>query len=131
MQDIEIDFYSGFEDDEEIHFFIKTELSTRKIKMWIGYFRTILRSIKTPSDIPWTGLAHYNNFHLGWHEESNWQIPDLEEVLFQLQHIELPVDDPMNHMDYSPQREILVEMISIISEGIEKNLPVYINQCFG
>ncbi len=97
--------------------------------MWRGYFRKILRQIKTPPDISWTGLAYYNNLLRGWHEEKNWPIPCLEEVLLQLKGIELPVDNPVNNIDYEPDRKILVEMISMVSEGINGNLPVYINKC--
>jgi hypothetical protein len=86
-------------------------------------------SDKTPPDINWTGLVHYNNLLIGWHEEKNWQIPCLEEVLFQLESVKMPVDDPVNNMDYEPERKILIEMINLISEGIEENFPVYINKC--
>jgi hypothetical protein len=101
----------------------------KKIRMWIGYFRSILRQIKTPSDTNWTGLVYYNNLLIGWHEEKNWQILCLEEVLLQLKSIELPVDNPIDNMDYEPERKILLEMINIVSEGIEESFPVCINKC--
>jgi hypothetical protein len=97
--------------------------------MWIGYFHTILRQIKTHPDTDWTGLVYYDNLLIGWHEEKNWQIPCLEEVLFQLKNVKIPVDDPINNMDYEPERKILVEMINIVSEGIDESVPVYINKC--
>jgi hypothetical protein len=91
----------------------------KKIRMWTGYFRSILRQIKTPSDTNWTGLVYYNNLLIGWHEEKNWQILC----------IELPVDNPIDNMDYEPERKILSEMINIVSEGIEESFPVCINKC--
>jgi hypothetical protein len=129
MNDIDMDFYSGFEDEEEIEFFVQTNSRTKKIRMWIGYFRTILRHIKTSPDVGWTGLVYYDNLLIGWHEEKNWRISCLKEVLLQLKGIELPVDNPVNNLDYEPERKILVEMISIVSEGINGNFPVYINKC--
>jgi hypothetical protein len=129
MNHFDIDFYSGFEDEEEIQFLIQTNSHTKKIRMWIGYFRSILRQIKTPLDNNWTGLVYYNNFLKGWHEEENWQIPCLEEVLLQLKSLELPVDNPIDNMDYEPERKILLEMINIVSEGIEKSFPVCVNKC--
>ena len=129
MNNTEIDFYSGFEDEEEIEFFTTINLHTKKIRMWIGYFRRILRQIETPPGNDWIGLVYYNNLLIGWHEEKNWKIPCLEEVLFQLKNVTLPLDDPFSSIDYKLERKILVEMISILSEGIDKNSPVYINKC--
>jgi hypothetical protein len=129
MNNIEIDFYSGFEGEEEIEFFSTRELHTKRIRMWIGYFRTILRQTQTPPDTDWTGLVYYNNLLIGWHEEKNWQIPCLEEVLFQLENAKIPIDDPINNIDYEPERKILVEMINLVSEGINESFPIYINKC--
>jgi hypothetical protein len=129
MGNIEMDFYSGFEDEQEIEFFSITNLGMTKIRMWIGYFRMILRQIKTPPDTDWIGLVYYDNLLIGWHEEKNWQIPCLEEVLLQLQVLRIPIDDPVNNMDYEPVQKILIEMINIVSEGIDKCFPVYINKC--
>jgi hypothetical protein len=129
VNNIEIDFYSGFEDEEKIEFFSIRNLHTTKIRMWIGYFRMILRQIKTRPDTSWTGLVYYNNLLIGWHEEENWQIPCLEEILFQLESVKIPIDDLANNIDYKPERKILIEMINLVSEGINENFPVYINKC--
>jgi hypothetical protein len=127
MNNIEIDFYSNFEDEDEIEFFIIAE-SVKKIRMWAGYFHTILRHIEVPPDTDWTGLVYYDNLLIGWHKEKNWQIPCLEEVLSQLKSVKIPMDDLVNNMDYKPARNILTEMINIVSEGIDKGFPVYINK---
>ncbi len=128
MGNIEMDFYSGFEDEQEIEFFSITNLGVTKIRMWIGYFHMILRQIKTPPDTNWTGLVYYDNLLIGWHKEKNWQIPCLEEVLLQLQVLRIPIDNSVNNMDYESVQKILTEMINIVSEGIDKGFPVYINK---
>ncbi len=131
MQNIEIDFYTGFEYDEEIEFFVKTDLYIKKIRIWIGYFSIILgeiEEIKRPSDNPWTGLVYYYNLLFQWDEGKNWQIPCLEDVLLQLKSMEISPDDPANHINYEIERKIVAEMIDILQEAIEGNFPVYINQ---
>ena len=124
---IEIDFYSEFWWDDEIDFFVQTDLHLKKVRIWIGYFYTILENIKRPIDNSWIGLTYYDQLDLGWHREKNWQLPCPNEVLLQLKSIELPLENPVNHMDYQTEHKIINTIIDILQEGIDGNFPVYMN----
>jgi hypothetical protein len=127
MKDIELDFYSEFDGDTEIIFIIKTDNYQKKLRIWSGYFSQIMRMIEMPEDTPWSGLAYYFHLMIGW-QEDYWQIPNLEEALLQLQSIKLEPDYSNNQIYPNGTYLILSEMINMLSESIDKNLPVYIQQ---
>jgi hypothetical protein len=127
MKDIEIDFYSGFDDDNEIVFFIETDKYKKKLRIWQGYFDEIMKKIEL-EDHDWTGIAYYYNLLLGWNVEENWQIPNIEKVLLQFKNIELTPDCQVGQIYYNAECEILKEIIKILSEAIDKNLSVYIRK---
>ncbi len=126
MKNIQIDFYSGFEGDEEITFSINTDEYTKTLRIWRGYFWQIMDKIEPSEDDGWTGLAYYHNLLLGWYRAENWYIPNLEEALSQLQSIKLLSDYSTNQIYYNAEYRILTEMIDMIEEAIDKKLKVYI-----
>jgi hypothetical protein len=128
MKNTEIDFYSEFEGEDEIVFFIKTGEYTKELRMWHRYLDMILMRIEVPEYEPWTSLAYYYHLMLGWEIEKNWQIPNLEEALLQLQSIKIEVDETKKQRYDNAEYRILSEMINIISEAICKKIPVYINK---
>jgi hypothetical protein len=126
MKNIEIDFYSGFEYDEEITFFIDTDNYKKVLKIWRGYFEEIMCKIASSEDDGWIGLAYYYHLMIGWDRNENWYIPNLEEALSQLQSIKLLPDYSTDQIYYNAEYRILAEMIDMISEAIDKKLKVYI-----
>ena len=111
MKNIEIDFYSEFEGEDEIVFFIKTDEYTKELRMWHWYLDMILMRIEVAEHEEWTSLAYYYHLILGWEVEKNWQIPNLEEALSQLQSITIEVDDTNNQIYNNAEYRILSEMI--------------------
>lgn len=77
-------YYNGFEGDEEIVFrlYIRDK-EKEQLGIWGGYFNSIVELIK-PDDKGWTGLAYYYHLDIGWYEEENWKIPDIELAYRQL-----------------------------------------------
>jgi hypothetical protein len=123
MQNIEIDFYSGYEGEKEVIFSIKTNCYQKKIRIWYGYFYSIINQINLSDDGSWPGIAYYHHLRIGWYEEDNWEIPNPEEILLQFENIHLPYDRPI----YEGASQVLEEVINILQEAINENLPVYIS----
>jgi ribosomal protein S17E len=124
MKNIEIDLYTGYEGESEIVVEVTTDIFSKKVRIWRGYFSRIIKYIK-PHNNTWTGLAYYYHLVIGSTEEDHWQIPDLEEALSQLKNINIPEDEQM----YEVKTQVLPEIINILSKGIEEKVPVYITIC--
>jgi hypothetical protein len=125
MREIEIDFYSGFDDDTEIIFSIETDEYRKKLSIWCFYFEQIMDKIEREDD-EWTDIAYYYHFMIGWDREENWRIPNLDAALLQFKSIKLIPDYRVNQMHYNAKCRILAEIIEILSEAIEKKVDVYI-----
>jgi hypothetical protein len=123
MQNTEVDFYSGYEGDDEIIFTMKSSnCCQKKLRIWDGYFHSIINQVKLSDDGSWPGLAYYYHLRIGWYEEDNWQIPNINEALLQFKNICLPSDRPI----YEISSQVLVEIINILSEAVETDSPIFI-----
>jgi hypothetical protein len=122
MNSIEIDFYTGYEGSDEIIISCETKHFIKKIRIWDGYFNSIMRQLKLSDDGTWTGLAYCYNLFTCWYDEDSWQIPDLKEALSQLSSIDLL--DSKNLCDVTEQ--VLIEITIMLSEAIDENATVYI-----
>ena len=127
MREIEIDFYSGFDDDTEIIFSIETGEYRKKLSIWHFYFEKIMDKIEPEND-EWTNIAYYYRFMVGWDREENWKIPNLDVALFQFRSIKLTPDNRNNQMYFNAECRILAEIIDILSEAIDKKVDVYIKK---
>jgi hypothetical protein len=123
MENIEIDFYTKFEEDREIRFSIKTDNYTKIIRIWEGYFNEIMEEVELSDDGTWTSLAYYYHLLEGWYKEDNWQIPDIEKALLQLQNIKFSHD---RHIQKNANT-VLVEIVNLLLEAIERKTPIYIS----
>lgn len=81
------DFYTGFEGEPGIVLFFR-ESNGQKVllRMWIGYFDSIMEAIQ-PNKNGWRGLSYYYHTDTGWFEETPWRIPDLGDALIDLQSV--------------------------------------------
>ena len=109
-------YYQGFEGEPEIIF--KKEDNDEILVIWEGYFDQIMCAIE-PSPIGWTGAAYYYNMHLGWYEESPWEIKDLCGMLAQFKSIK---------RDRLPTiaAEILEILCDKIANAINKEFRIFI-----
>lgn len=83
-----IDYYLGFEGEPEIRFMYISSDNTRfSIKMWEGYFDTIMSYIQ-PTTVGEKGLIYYYHTHAGWYDHSPWKILDILVVISELQSID-------------------------------------------
>jgi hypothetical protein len=77
------DFYRGFEGEPEIRFVAKGAVGPdREVRIWVGYFSTIMDRI-VPEGDGWTGLALPYHLCEGWYEDDGWRVPDLDGVISQ------------------------------------------------
>lgn len=83
------DFYTGYEGEPEIIFYFEnSDGQQTQLKAWIGYFDSIMSAVQ-PAENGWKGLSYYYHTDTGWFEKTPWRIPDLEEVLKNIQNINI------------------------------------------
>lgn len=81
------DFYSGFEGEPEMRFvFCIGDDERMGVRAWYGYFVKVIDEV-LPVNGQWTGLALQQHMFEGWHEESPWRVPNLQEVVEQWRSI--------------------------------------------
>ena len=91
IRQLEERYFLGMEGEGEIELIrvVIDGTELKRLRMWYGYFGSILEEISFEKD-GWPSLAY--NYHLdkGWNEESPWLIPNVEEAIQQFQSINLP-----------------------------------------
>jgi hypothetical protein len=115
MKISEMDFYTGFEGEPKLIFTQVLDNREEQLMMWEGYFDTIMDKVDVSSTDEWTGIAYYYHLCLGcWgEEEENWQVPNVEEVLSQLQATEMSIED-------SQATDVLKALIVFLKEAVKK-----------
>jgi hypothetical protein len=123
MKMFEIDFYTGFEQDPELMFIQKSISYEKRLRLWEGYFDTMMHQVKLSQNEPWTSLAYYYHLCLGcWgDEQENWKIPNVQEALSQLQALELSDEDNQTIAAWQT-------LILFLKEADEENNSVYITR---
>jgi hypothetical protein len=133
MKNIEIDFYSAFDDDDGIILFSNSDDISRKIIMWGGFYRKILDKIEETE--PMIGdefndlIRCYNEIMKASYRGESCQVLNLEIILIQLQSMKTAPDMETVQVYYDADNRILSEMIILISEAIEKKINVYMQGC--
>jgi hypothetical protein len=121
MGEINEKYYSGFEGEPEIIFYIeKSDGSKSGIGVWVGYFNSIIKQIK-PNEGRWTSLAYYYHLDIGWYEESPWLIVNLEEAYEQLREIN------KEDLTYEEDKVILNTILNMFRQAIDKSYKMYIS----
>jgi hypothetical protein len=123
MYSNETRFYTGFEGEPELIFLQKKVDCENKFRLWEGYFDTMMQKVSLSSNSEWTDLAYYYHLCLGcWGEETeNWQIPNIESVIEQLQAIQLTGEDRQSNLS-------LQALILFLKEAHEQSIPVYLTR---
>ncbi|WP_340018801.1 hypothetical protein NSQ20_31210 [Paenibacillus sp. FSL K6-1122] len=73
-------YYVGYEGQPEILIVFENSAEKNILKMWNGYFETLLDLMchYEPTDI---GILQEYYAHKGWFEESPWEIQDLDSAI--------------------------------------------------
>lgn len=108
-------YYHGFEGEPEMMFcLLENDVIVEKIGIWEGYFYFIMQLVQ-PEEEGWTGLAYFYHLCIGWYEEENWMIPDLEEAHRQLANL-----NP-GELTEGEAGEALVIIRNLLKRAIDKN----------
>jgi len=83
------DYYQGFEGEPGIHItHANRELqSIAVIKLWYGYFRSIIDLINPNKNGNWEGVTLAYHLHTGWYDDERWECEDILLFLNQLESI--------------------------------------------
>jgi hypothetical protein len=133
MQYIEIDFYTGFLYARCLVLWTRSDDCSRKIFIWEGFYTTILERIEridmTIDDDLNDLIRCYDEVMANIDSEENpSQVLNLERILPQLRNAIYPPDTSLEKIYYDAENRIIVEMITLFSEAIEKNLKIYVHR---
>lgn len=73
-------YYTGFEGEPEIAFVYETTNERQVLKMWTGYFDTML-DLMCQYEAYNDGILHEYYIHEGWYEESPWELTNLDATI--------------------------------------------------
>lgn len=116
----EFDFYSGYEGEPEFSVIQKSSIGVVKItiKMWIGFFDSLIEPIMPNSNGEWEGIILYYHTNINWFDNSPWN--NEEKILF-VQQLE-SFDN--HHLDIQTQN-ILEILIMVFKDSIDSNDEIY------
>ncbi|WP_314591081.1 hypothetical protein [Paenibacillus terrigena] len=73
-------YYAGFEGEPEIIFMYENSNERQVLKLWNGYFETLLDCLVQQTPVH-EGILHEYYIHEGWYEESPWEIKNVEKEI--------------------------------------------------
>lgn len=113
-------YYKGFEGEPCIKFiWVKPDNENLTLKIWIGYFDTIMNAIN-PTNHGWSGLSYYYHLDEGWYDESPWEIPNLNPVIDELLSIDTTSFDLVT-------KDVFTKLLSLLVNAKEKNDKILIS----
>ncbi|MFD0670581.1 hypothetical protein [Cohnella sp. GCM10027633] len=86
-------YYTGFEGEPEIAFVYEMTNERQVLKLWTGYFDTIM-DLMCQYESYKNGILHEYYVHEGWYEESPWEVTQLDATIqlfksFHLQSVDV------------------------------------------
>jgi len=112
-------YYSGFEGESEIAFVFEKSDERYILKMWTGYFDTIL-GLMCEYEPYNDGILHEYYAHEGWYEESPWELTNIDVVIQLFKSFDLQKVDN-NTVEASPNIvPTLPEVASEIAQFLEQ-----------
>lgn len=86
----EFDFYNGFEGEPEIIISRKDINGDIKmiIRLWIGFFDSIMNLIKPDKNGKWEGVPLYYHEETAWYDGSPWKCDHVELLIIQLESVD-------------------------------------------
>ncbi|KZE66968.1 hypothetical protein AV545_23665 [Paenibacillus jamilae] len=73
-------YYAGFEGEPEIRVIYTNSDESYALKIWNGYFETLLGCLIQIEPVQSNILSEYDA-HEGWYEESPWEVKNIRETL--------------------------------------------------
>lgn len=113
-------FYTGFEGEAEIQIVEKDSHGTEflLLRMWAGYFDSIIYEIPPNSNGMWEGVPLYFHTQTGWYENDNWECKDKVLFLTQLQSVD------ENKLDFETNQTLKC-LKEVIASSIKSDNRVY------
>lgn len=86
-------YYTGFESESEIALVYEKTNEIQVLKMWTGYFDTML-DLMCQYEAYNDGILYEYYIHEGWYEESPWELTNLDATIqlfksFNLQNVDI------------------------------------------
>jgi hypothetical protein len=116
----EVDFYKGFDAEPELIISQKdfSGNNINSIKLWIGFFDSIIELIKPNLKGEWEGITLYYHTHTGWYDNALWKC---EEVILFIQQLE-----SIEKLQLDVRSQLILEiLIEILKESISSKTVVY------
>jgi hypothetical protein len=116
----EFDFYKSFDGEPELTISQKdfSGNNINSIKLWIGFFDSIIELIKPNCKDEWEGFILYYHTHTGLYDNSSWKCEEVILFIQQLESIE------KLQLDVQTQ-EILEILIELLKESISSKTIIY------
>lgn len=122
-------YYTGFEGEPEIAFVLEKSNERQILKMWIGYFDTLLDLMCQYESFN-DGILHEYYVHEGWYEDSPWEITNIDAAIqlfksFNLQSVdEKTIEASSNIVSTLP--EVAREIAYFLEQAKSNECKVYI-----
>ena len=131
MKNVEINFYSAFEDSDGIILSSSSDDSLKKIIIWDGFFRKIIGRIDPMIHDELNDLIRcYDEIIMSLDNDNKLcHVLNIEIILLQLQKIKIIPDKRTNQIYYDAENRIISEMIILFSEAITKETNIYMQKC--
>ncbi|OWR31281.1 hypothetical protein CDO73_07725 [Saccharibacillus sp. O23] len=114
-------YYLGFEGYPEIDLISKNNMDIKTLKLWVGYFETILDLMSQYEDIE-GGILYEYYLHNGWYEESPWELKNLESAIQLFKDFNLEQIDEKMLQESSSIVPILPKVACEIADFLEQAL---------
>ncbi|MCL9806917.1 hypothetical protein NAT51_15380 [Flavobacterium amniphilum] len=117
-----VDFYSGFEGEDEIVLSFVNGNEVVTVRMWESYFGNLIKAIRIQDymHLPNTLFSIYNTTEGGWYDQDEWEVNDV--TLFRSQLVSVDVTQLE-----STESEIVNLLISLLDNFQEHELRIFIS----
>jgi hypothetical protein len=117
-----INFYEGYEGEPELQMICKRDNENIVVmRLWIGFFDSILTLIKPGKDGFWEGIPLYYHTVTGWHDVEEWECTHENKLLF---------FEQLNAVDSNDLNEstklVLIELRNMVSMCIKLDYKLYL-----
>ncbi|RAT96550.1 hypothetical protein [Brevibacillus sp. Leaf182] len=119
-------YYVGFEGEPEIIFMYEKSTEVQVLKLWNGYFESLLDCLVQQRPVH-DGILHEYYFHEGWYEESPWEIKDVEKAIQLFKSFDVKKVTEKESSNIIPVLpDITMNIISFLEQAIQSGNRVFI-----
>ncbi|CAI8959684.1 conserved hypothetical protein [Brevibacillus sp. IT-7CA2] len=119
-------YYVGFEGEPEIIFMYEKSNEVQVLKLWNGYFESLLDCLVQQAPVQ-DGILHEYYVHEGWYEESPWEITNVEKAVQLFKSFDVKKvteNESSNIIPVLPA--ITMDIISFLEQAIQSGNRVFI-----